>query len=125
MRARALIEWVVLAGSALAIVALVGVLLAEGLAGSPDDPDPVVELAMDEGRQATHAWLIPATVTNLGGDAAEDVVIEFRATVAGSEETSELTVAFLPPRSTVELEVGFSAIPEGEVAVRVVGYARP
>ena len=125
MKGRTLLEWIVLAISALAIVALVGVLLAEGLAGPHDDPDPVVELALDEGRQGTHAWFIPATVTNIGGDAAEDVLIEFTATVAGTEETSELTVAFLPARSTVQLEVGFSARPEGEVAVRVVGYARP
>ena len=125
MRARGLLEWIVLATSALAIAGLVGVLLAEGLAGPHDDPDPVVVLSMDEGRQATLVWLIPATVKNLGGDSAEDVVIEFTAMVAGTEETSELTVAILPAHSNVQLEVGFSAKPDGEVSVRVVGFARP
>lgn len=125
MRSRDVLEWVVLAASAVAIAALAGVLLVDGLAGRHEPPDPGVQLHVDEGRQATHGWLVPATVTNHGDDAAEDVVIEVTATVAGAEQISQLTVAFLPARSAVDVQFGFSATPEGNLAVRVVGYQLP
>ena len=125
MKSRQFLEWVVLAVSALAIAVLAGILLIDGLTGDQQPADPGVELRVAEGRAGTHGWLIPATVTNRGDDAAEDVVIEATATGAGTEESSQVTIAFLPPRSAVDVDVGFSARPDGEVTIRVVGFAQP
>lgn len=118
------VEWLVLVASVLAIVALVGLLVAEGLRES-EPPAPTVELRLDEARQAPSGWIVPATVSNAGDRAAQAVVIEATATIAGSEETSELEVDFLPAGSSVEVAFAFSAAPDGEIAVRLVSFREP
>lgn len=121
---RNVIEWAVLALSVVAIAVLAIVLLADGLSES-NAADPRVELHADEGRQATMGWIVPATITNGGDSPAEAVVVEAQATVSGEAEASELEVAYLPAGSSVEIAFAFSAQPEGEISVRLIGYQLP
>ena len=118
------IEWIVLAMSIGAIVLLVGALIMEGLSESRPAA-PRIELKTAEGRQTELGWIVPATLVNEGDQAMESVIVEATATVNGEEEVSELDVAFLPAGTEVELAFGFSAQPEGEVTVRLVGHLTP
>jgi len=118
------LEWIVLGASVLAIVALVGVLVLEGLAGG-GPANPTVELRPDEGYQGGIGWIIPATVHNVGDESAEAVVIEAEATIEGEPEISELEVPFSPAGSTVDVAFAFSARPEADVTVRLISFRVP
>lgn len=123
MRQNAL-EWAALVISAVAIGLVAVLLVVEGLA--PMTPaDPALTLRPDEGRAVGLGWSVPGTLSNQGRDAAEAVVVEAVASVDGAEETSEVEVLFLPGGSSVDVEFGFSAEPEDEIAARLVGYRVP
>lgn len=122
---RNLVEWAVLAVSIGAIGTLVGVLVIDGLSAQRP-PDPRLEIRPTEARAATGlGWIVPATVTNAGDQAAEAVVIEATAIVDGSQETAEVEVQFLPGGTAVEVAFAFSAEPSGEIATRLVSYRLP
>src|SRR5688572_26092052 len=101
MRRNAL-EWAVLISSLLAIGTVVGLLVIEAVTETRP-PEPVLELRPAEARATELGWQIPATLVNRGDEAAESIVVEATATVAGEEESSELGVAFLPAGTEVEL----------------------
>jgi len=119
------LEWVVLALSIGAILTVATVLLLDGVGGASDPPDPRVELRMEEARESDVGWILPATVTNQGDQAAEAITLEATAMVDGEEETSEVSIDFLPADSEVDVEIGFSGPPESEVQVRLVGQRLP
>jgi len=123
MRQNAL-EWAALAISAVAIGLVAVLLVVEGL-GPMTAADPALTLRPEEGRAVALGWSVPGTLSNEGRDAAEAVVVEAVASVGGTEETSEVEVMFLPGGSSVDVEFGFSAEPEGEIATRLVGYRVP
>lgn len=118
------VEWAVVIVSFVSIALLVGVLVVEGLNESRP-PNPSIEVRLAEARQGDLGWILPATVTNDGDEAAEAVVIEATATVDGETETSEQEVNFLPAGTEVEVAFAFSAAPSGDVTVRLVGYRVP
>jgi uncharacterized protein (TIGR02588 family) len=124
VKARNAVEWSVLAVSVLGILVLVVVLVVEGL-GESRPADPQVELRTSEARQASLGWIVPASVTNAGDEAAEAVMLEATAEIAGEAEVSEIEVNFLPAGSAVEIAFSFSAQPTGEVTVRLVGFRQP
>ena len=119
------LEWAILVISVALVIVLVGYLLVSGLASG----GPAVIRAEVTAAQAADGpdggWLVPLTVRNEGGKAAVSIVVEGTASVAGTEESSELTVDVLAADSEVDLVLGFSGRPEGEVLVRVVGYETP
>jgi len=118
------LEWAALTVSALAIGLVAILLMLEGL-GATVPTDPALVLRPEEGRAIALGWSVPGTLTNAGRDAAEDVVVEVTAMVDGEEETSEIEVPFLPGGSSVDVELGFSARPDGEIESRLVGYSVP
>ncbi|HUR15671.1 MAG TPA: hypothetical protein VMZ33_00170 [Candidatus Limnocylindrales bacterium] len=118
------VEWAVLAFSVLAIATLAGALVLTGL-NEQRPAEPLVELRAAEARTTALGWLIPATVRNAGDETAEAVVLEAAAQVDGKEEISEMEVAFLPAGSESEIVFAFSAEPESEVTVRLVGFGLP
>jgi uncharacterized protein (TIGR02588 family) len=118
------LEWAVLVASVAAIVVLVGVLVMEGLAENRP-ADPSIQLRPDEARQAQAGWVIPAEATNAGDEAAVAVVFEATAEVDGEQESSEIEIDFLPAATTVEVGFAFSAEPDGDVSVRLVGFRLP
>ena len=119
------IEWLALAVSGIAILAVVGVLVVEGIAAGDAPPDPRVEVHLDRARDGELGWIVPATVRNDGDQAAEAVRILATARVGGQDEESEIEIDFLPEGTEVEVEIGFSARPEGEIELRLIGYQLP
>ncbi|MGI8929129.1 MAG: hypothetical protein ACR2H0_06670 [Candidatus Limnocylindrales bacterium] len=118
------VEWAVIIISVLSIAVLVGVLVIEGLSESRP-PNPTIEMRQAEAREGALGWIVPVTVNNDGDQAAEAVVIEASATIDGETESSEQEINFLPAGSEVELAFAFSAVPEGDVTFRLVGYRVP
>jgi uncharacterized protein (TIGR02588 family) len=121
---RQVLEWAVLAISIVAIVGLAAVLVVEGLDES-QPPDPQVVLHGDQARESDLGWILPATVTNNGDQAAEAVVIEATGTVEGEEESSEIEIPFLPAGSSIEMAFAFGGPPEGDITTRLVSYRIP
>jgi uncharacterized protein (TIGR02588 family) len=119
------LEWGALAASVIAVVAVVGFLVVDGISDEGRPPTPVVELLDAEAYMTEHGWILPAQLTNDGDTAAEALVIRATATVEGTEEESEISVDYLPAGTAVEVSFGFSAEPEGEVTVQVVGFRLP
>ena len=119
------LEWAILATSVAMVVALVGYLLVAGLSNG----GPAVlraEVAIPEATDGPDGgWLVPLTVRNDGGEAAVSIVVEGTATIAGVKESSELAIDLLAADSQVELMLGFSAAPDGEIQIRVVGFETP
>lgn len=124
MTRRNVVEWAVLVVSVAAIFVVVAALVLSGL-NEKRPADPRVDLHVDEARSGQLGWLVPATVSNSGDQTAEAVVLEATATVAGREESSEIEVAFLPAGSETEVTFAFSAEPESDVTVRLVGFQVP
>ena len=119
------LEWLVLGLSLAAIAIVVGYLVYDGVSGGTDPADPSITLHPTEAYQGQLGWVIPATMSNRGDEAAEAVVVEATAMVGGKEETTELEVDFLPVGTDVGIQLAFSARPEGEVEVRLVGFRSP
>jgi uncharacterized protein (TIGR02588 family) len=119
------LEWAILVVSVAVVVALVGYLLVSGFVTGGPAMIRLEVAAAEVADGQDDGWLVPLTVRNEGGKAAVSIVVEGTAIVAGAEESSELTVDLLAAGSEVELVLGFSAQPEGEVQVRVVGFETP
>ena len=115
------VEWVVLALSIAAIALLAATLVLTGL-NERRPAEPQVELRPAEARTTELGWLLPATVRNVGDEAAEEVLVEATAQVDGEEEASEMAVAFLAAGSESEIVFAFSAEPDTDVTVRLVGF---
>jgi uncharacterized protein (TIGR02588 family) len=121
---RNLVEWSVLGISLLSIALLVGALVVQGLAEA-EPANPRVDLHEDRALQGELGWIVPATVSNAGDEAAEAVVLEAAAEIGGATEVSTVEVNFLPAGTNVEVAFSFSQRPENEIAVRLLGYRTP
>jgi len=119
------LEWVALLVSVLAVVGVVGFLLVDGLQDEGRPPLPVIEVQAADAYDTEHGWLVPATVVNDGDSAAEALVLRASAEVEGEVEESELTVDYLAAGTEVDMTFGFSAEPDGEVSVQVIGFRLP
>ena len=122
---RNILEWLILVASLVAIVGVAGFLVVEAVADGGRPASVGATADVDRGSPGENGWLIPVRVHNRGGSAALSVAVEVSAMVDGTEEASELTVDVLAGGSEVELLAGFSAEPDGPVAVRVVGLETP
>ena len=119
------LEWLVLGISAAVLIGLVGFLVIDGITDSGRPPAPLVVLDTDAAYEVSGGWVVPATVMNEGDEAAEALALRATATVAGTEEESEITVDFLPSGTDVNVTFGFSAQPDGEITVQTVGFRLP
>ncbi|MBA3777999.1 MAG: hypothetical protein H0X16_01595 [Chloroflexi bacterium] len=118
------LEWLVLGLSVVAIGGLVAFLFLDGLS-EETPPSPVAEIHLEKAHTSDLGWYAPVTVTNQGDEAAEAIVLEASADVDGSEEVSEVDIDYLPAGTDVEVEIGFSAEPDSEIQLRIVGFRLP
>ncbi len=119
------LEWLILLVSTGLVLGLVGYLLVSGLTSRGPALIRTEVLTAEAADSPDGGWLVPLTVRNEGDTAAAAIVVEATATVDGADEASQLTVDLLAADSEVELVLGFSGRPEGEVNVRVVGFETP
>ena len=119
------LEWLILLVSTVLVIVLVGYLLISGLTSQGPAAIRTELITADAADSPDGGWVVPLTVRNEGGTAAAAIVVEATAIVDGTEEASQLTVDLLAADSEVELVLGFSGRPEGEVEVRVVGFETP
>lgn len=119
------LEWAILVSSVAVVVALVGYLLVSGLVNGGPAVIRAEVTAAEAAEGPDGGWIVPLTVHNEGGKAAVSIVVEATATIAGADESSELSIDLLAAGSEVDLFLGFSGRPEGEVQVRVVGFETP
>jgi uncharacterized protein (TIGR02588 family) len=119
------LEWLVTSVSLVAIVGLVGYLVVTTVGGGDRPPEIAVTRHLERARDDATGWLLPATVRNSGDAPATSVLVEARAVVDGKEQVSTLVIDLLAADTEIELVVGFSAEPEGDVTFRIVGYQVP
>ena len=119
------LEWLVLGISMAAVIGLFGFLALDGITDEGRPPVPVVEVQAGAAYGVPGAWLVPATATNEGDQAAVAVTLRATAAVDGAEEESEVTIDFLPAGTEVEVSFGFSGRPEGAVTVSIAGFRLP
>jgi uncharacterized protein (TIGR02588 family) len=119
------LEWVALAVSVVAIIAVVGFLVVDGIRDEGRPPMPVAEVHLDEAYQTESGWLVPATIHNDGDTAAEAVQLVATASIGGEEADAEVTLDYLPSGSEAEVMFGFPDRPDGDVAVTVRGLRLP
>ncbi|MEO7296779.1 MAG: hypothetical protein ABIZ57_11635 [Candidatus Limnocylindria bacterium] len=119
------LEWVVLGVSAAAVAGLVGFLVVDGLTDAGRPPEPVITLQTDAAYDVGEGWILPALATNEGDEAAEALAVRATAMVEGVEEESEISIDYLPAGTDVEFSFGFSAQPDGDVTVSILGFRLP
>ena len=119
------VEWLALGMSVLAIGAVVGFLVFDGLTNGGTRAVPSIELHHDAAYETELGWMLPATLRNDGDAPAERVVLEASARIDGERQTSSVEVDFLPSGTDVDVFFGFPSAAEGEVTVRVVGFLAP
>jgi uncharacterized protein (TIGR02588 family) len=119
------LEWVI-GGVGLAIVlAVVGVLLYEAVAGDRSPPD--VRLTVQAIVPLQHGYLVKVRAENVGGEPAARVSIaaELREK-SNVVEASETQFEHLPPHSNREAGVFFQRDPRAsEIRLRALGYEEP
>ena len=119
------LEWVVLGISVAAVVGLVGFLVIDGITDDGRPPQPVVEVGPGDAYDIASGWILPAIASNEGDVAAESLVLRATATVDGAEESSDVSIDFLPSGSEVEVSFGFSGRSRWRRHVTVVGFRLP
>ena len=119
------LELAILTVSLATVIALIAYLSNDALLGTGSAASFRVDVGTGAAANGGDGWLVPLRVRNSGGQAALDVTLVGRASVDGVDETSQLTVGVLAAESSAELVLGFSAHPDGEVTIRIVGFEAP
>ena len=89
------LEWTVFAVGLVLVLATLGFLVRESLAGGGGPPEVVARLGPP--RTAAGGFMVPVEVANVGQGTAEDVRVTVVLQVPGSEpEAADLDIAFLP-----------------------------
>jgi uncharacterized protein (TIGR02588 family) len=119
-------EWAVFAVGSVLVLATLGYLAYD--AATITDAPPNIEVRAGEPLQRSHNFIVPVTLINHGDQTAEGVLVEVVLENGGEEkERGELTIAFLPRRSTREGWVAFQTDPRAaeRIKARVMGYEKP
>ena len=120
------LEWSVFALSLLMVVGVLGYLIYMTWHHEESSPDIKVDYRPDPTHSSPHRYQVK--VQNVGGQTAEEVIIELSLQKAGAAiETSQVQLPFLPKEATQESWVNFSKDPAlaDSVTSRVVSYKKP
>lgn len=119
------LEWIVFVVSAILIAVMVIVLVASAVRSGKEPP--VLEIETGAAVRVADAFRVPVHVRNRGDETAEEVRVEV-SLMNGDQalEESELTVMFVPRKSSREGWVTFRRDPGCcRVVARAVGFNRP
>jgi uncharacterized protein (TIGR02588 family) len=119
------LEWSVFAVGLLLVVGVI-VYLAYDAVTLGDRP-PSIEVQLGEPEQRANAYAIPVSVTNLGDQTAEGVLIEVVLERGTDREQAQFEIAFVPRYSTRQGWVMFQTDPRSadQVASYVLGFESP
>lgn len=119
------LEWTVFGISLVLVLATLGFLVRESIAGSDGPPEVVVRLG--EVHRTGSGYLVPVEVENPGGATAEDVQVPiFLELPGGRREQARLAIAFLPRDSKRSGWVSFRQDPrEGTLRVGAIAFEAP
>lgn len=118
-------EWIVAAVSGLLVLGAMGVLLHEAITERPTPPR--IEVAVDSVARSGSGYVAEFTARNSGNQTAAGLSIagELRSDT-GSVERSEVTIDYLPARSTIRGGLFFREDPRRYVLeIRPLGYGEP
>jgi uncharacterized protein (TIGR02588 family) len=124
---RSIAEWTSLVVSVAIVVALVGLVSYEHVAGPTRPPTIDARPRLDAARTAGGEYYLPIDITNRGNLTAESVRIRVSlATDQGRQETAEVSVQFLAGGATARGTAVFREDPSrGQVAVNVLSLQEP
>jgi uncharacterized protein (TIGR02588 family) len=119
------LEWSVFAAGLVLVLATLGFLVRESLAGAGGPPEVVARLGSPEA--SAGGFMVPVEVTNLGKATAEDVKVTVVLEVPGGErEEAELDIAFLPRDSRRNGWVTFRSDPgRGSLRLGPIAFEVP
>ncbi len=120
-------EWITFSISLAIILALVGLVTYQDLAGGDRPATIAARPQLDRVRQDGGRYYVPVEIVNAGDRTAEDVRVEFTLTDAGGgRETAELTVSFLAGGEKDRGVISFSSDPaRGVLSVSGISFLRP
>jgi uncharacterized protein (TIGR02588 family) len=117
------LEWVTFGVAVAVILAVVGLIAIE-IPQSERPPAPVAEAGIPVERD--ERFVVPVVVENRGESTAENVQVLATLTIDGEDHEGDQVIDFLSGGEREDLEFVFDDDPgEGELEVRVTGYARP
>jgi uncharacterized protein (TIGR02588 family) len=119
------LEWTVFAVGLVLVLATLGFLVRESLAGAGGPPDVVARLGTP--RASAGGFMVPVEVANLGKGTAEDVQVTVILDLpAGDAEEAELDIAFLPRDSRRNGWVTFRSDPgKGSLRLGPIAFEIP
>lgn len=119
------VEWAVFGISVALILATVVYLVRDGLTSRGDTPQ--IEVITGAPVQSAGMWSVPVKVTNTGNETAEELRVVVALQQGGRDvETAELTIAFVPRRSSREGWALFRTDPRPlAITTRAISYERP
>jgi uncharacterized protein (TIGR02588 family) len=118
------LEWTVFGASLLLIGLVAGLLVHEHF--TTGDGPAEIAVTLGEPVASSGSYAVPVDVRNGGDTTAEEVHVSVALTGGGDDETSVVTLPYVPYRSQRRAWVTFSRAPSaGRLAVRVLGYREP
>lgn len=119
-------EWVTLAVSLLIALTVVGLLVYDFVAVGNDPPLIHVEPDYSALRQEEGHYYLPITVTNQGGQTAEDVTIHFVLQPPDSpSESTDVTIRFMAPGERAAAALIFRTNPATGTLYHTSNYLEP
>jgi uncharacterized protein (TIGR02588 family) len=119
------LEWIVFAVGLLLVLATLGFLVRESLAGQGGPPEIVARLGTPI--RAAGGFMVPVEVTNVGRGTAEDVRVSVILEGRGSEpEEADVDISFLPRESRRSAWVTFPGeLGRGQLRLGPIGFEVP
>ena len=120
-----LLEWVIASGGLAIVIAVVGVLIYEAVAGDRSPPD--VKLTVQFVAPLQNGFLVKIHAENIGAESAERVSVTTEVWEESKVvQSSETPLDHLPPHSFREAGVFFQRGPRpSEIRLRALGYEEP
>lgn len=115
-------EWIALSVSLIIVFGFVAAILWLWI-HQPTGP-PQFKIERGVARSETGLFHLPVTITNTGGLAVEQVMVQGKLNHEGREEITVTTIDYLPVRAQEEVVLLFRGEPSAAV-VQVVSYRRP